>query len=71
MKPNKLKRNLETKHSELKNKPEEYFRIKLDEIRIQQKRFVNTITVLSKSVLASYQVSYGRVQKKTHAIAEL
>jgi hypothetical protein len=37
MKPLKLKRHLETKHSEMKNKPEEYLRRKLDEIRIQQK----------------------------------
>jgi hypothetical protein len=37
MKPNKLKRHLETKHSQMKNKPQEYFRRKLDQVRIQQK----------------------------------
>jgi hypothetical protein len=42
MKPNKLKQRLETKHSEMKNKPQEYFRRKLDDIRIQQKSFVTT-----------------------------
>jgi hypothetical protein len=34
MKPNEQKRHLETKHSETKNKPEEYFHKKLDEICI-------------------------------------
>jgi hypothetical protein len=37
MKPNKLERHLETKHSEMKNRTEEYFHRKLDEIRVQQK----------------------------------
>jgi hypothetical protein len=37
MKPFKLKRYLETKHSEMKNKPGGYLHRKLDEIRIQQK----------------------------------
>jgi hypothetical protein len=32
MKPNKLKQHLETKHSEMRNKPEKYFHRKLDEI---------------------------------------
>jgi hypothetical protein len=36
MKPNKLKQLLEMKRSEMENKPEEYFRRKLDEIHIQQ-----------------------------------
>jgi hypothetical protein len=71
MKPNTLKRHPETKHSEMENKPEEYFRRKLDEIRIQQKSFVNTITVSSKGLLASYQVSHRIPQnKKPHTIAE-
>jgi hypothetical protein len=43
MRPNKLKRHLETKHSEIKNKPEEYFGRKPDEIRTQQKSFVNSV----------------------------
>jgi hypothetical protein len=69
MKPNKLKWHLETKHSEMKNKPQEYFRRKLDDVHIQQKPFVNTTTILSKTLLASYQVAYRIAQnKKPHTI---
>jgi hypothetical protein len=71
MKPNKLKRKLEKKHLEIKNKAEEYFHRKLDENRIQQESFVNSIIVSSKTLLTSYQVSY-RIAKntKTHTITE-
>jgi hypothetical protein len=56
MKSNKLKWHLEMKHSEMKNKPEKYFRRKRDEIRIQQKSFFSTTTtaVSSKALLACY-----------------
>jgi hypothetical protein len=64
MEPNKLKRHLETKHSEMKNKPQEYIRRKLDDVRIQQMSFVNTTTVSSKALLASYQVAYRIAQNK-------
>jgi hypothetical protein len=71
MKPNKPKRYFETKRSEMKNKPEEYFHRKLVEIRIQQRSFVNTTTMSSKVLLASYQVSYRVAQnKKPQMIAE-
>jgi hypothetical protein len=71
MKPNKLKRYLETKHSEMKNKPQEYFRRKLDDVRFQQKSFVSTTTISSKALLASYQVAYRIAQnKKAHTIGE-
>jgi hypothetical protein len=71
MKPNKLKRHLETKHSKMKNKPQEYFHRKLDDVRIQQMSFVNTTTISSKALLASYQVAYRIAQnKKPHTIGE-
>jgi hypothetical protein len=54
MKPLKLKLHLETKHMEMKNKPEEYFRRKLNEVHIQQKSFVNTTGGSSKALLASH-----------------
>jgi hypothetical protein len=67
----KLKRHLETKHSEMKNKPEEYFSRKLDCIRIQQKSFLNTTSRSSEALLASYQVSCRTAQNmKPHKIAE-
>jgi hypothetical protein len=64
MKPNKLNRHFKTKHSEMKNKPEEYFHRKLVEICIQQRSFVNTTTMSSKALLASYQVSCRVAQNK-------
>jgi hypothetical protein len=71
MKPNKLKRHLETKHSEMEHKPQEYFRRKLDDVRIQQKSFVNTTTISSKALLASHQVAHTIPQnKKPHTIGE-
>jgi hypothetical protein len=71
MKPNKLKRYLEMKNSEMRNQLEKWFRRKLDEIRIQQKRFVNTATVSSKALLASYLASYRIAQNNmSHRITE-
>jgi hypothetical protein len=71
MKSTKLKRHLENKYSEMKNKPEEYFRRNPDEIRIEQNSFVNTAAVSSKALLASYQVSYREAwNKKPHKRAE-
>jgi hypothetical protein len=71
MKPNKLKWHLEMKHSEMKNKFEEYFYRKLDEIHIHQESFFNTSAVSLKTLLSSYQVSYRIAQnKKPHTIAE-
>jgi hypothetical protein len=64
MKPNKLKRHLETKHSEIKNKPQEYFCRKFDDVRIHQKSFFNTTTISSKALLASYEVAYRTAQNK-------
>jgi hypothetical protein len=48
----------------MKNKPQEYFRRKPDDFRIQQKSFVNTTTMASKALLATYQVAYRIAQNK-------
>jgi hypothetical protein len=59
------------KHSEMKNMPKEHFSRKSDEIRIQQKSFVNTTTVSSEALLEFYQVSYKMAQKKKpHTITD-
>jgi hypothetical protein len=59
MKLNKLKWNLEMKHSKLKKKPEEYFRINSHPAK----------EVLPMAVLVSYQMTRGKTQnKKTHVI---
>jgi hypothetical protein len=59
-----------SKHSEMKNRLEEYFCRKPDEICIQQKSFFNITAVSSKALAASYQESYRIAQKKPHMTAE-
>jgi hypothetical protein len=64
MKPNKLKRHLYTKHSKMKNKPEEYFRWKT-----RWNSSPETTTVSFKALLASYPLSYWIEQNRIqHAI---
>jgi hypothetical protein len=69
MKPNKLKRHPETKHSEIENKPEVYFRRKFDEFRFQQMNDVNNTTMSSKALLTSYQVSH-RARSHTRSLKQ-
>ncbi|KAM3868917.1 zinc finger BED domain-containing protein 5-like [Diretmus argenteus] len=71
MRPNKLKRHLETTHPKDVNKPLDFFKKKLQEYQGQQKRFVKTASVSSNAQLASYKVAYRVAQcKKPHTIAE-
>ncbi|KAM3838159.1 zinc finger BED domain-containing protein 5-like [Diretmus argenteus] len=71
MKPNKLKRHLETLHPAHSNKPVEFFQRKLSEYRAQKNCFVKVTSVNSKAQLASYKVAYKIAQcKKPHTIAE-
>lgn len=71
MKPNKLKRHLETTHPNDVKKPLDFFKRKLEEYRGQQSRFIKTASVTSNAQLASYKVAYRIGQsKKPHTIAE-
>lgn len=71
MKPNKLKRHLDTKHAGIANKPREFFERKLNSVKSTKKAFSNIASVPSKALLASYQVSYRIAQKKKpHTIGE-
>jgi hypothetical protein len=58
MKPNKLKRHLETTHAELVNKPKEFFARKLISFQSTQQTFKKITTVPSKAFLASYKVAH-------------
>ena len=51
MKPCKLKRHLETKHADLKDRPADYYKRKLDGLHQQQ-----STTVSKQSLEASYAV---------------
>ncbi|KAL1264119.1 hypothetical protein QQF64_004474 [Cirrhinus molitorella] len=71
MKPNKLRRHLETLHHEHKDKPVDFFRKKLLNCRAQQSRFTKAASVPSNAQLASYKVAYRVARcKKPHTIAE-
>lgn len=71
MKPNKLRRHLETKHAELVNKPKEYFARKLNSFKSTQQTFTKMTTVPSKALLASFKVSHKIAKcKKPHTIGE-
>ncbi|XP_077285254.1 zinc finger BED domain-containing protein 5-like [Arctopsyche grandis] len=71
MRPVKLKRHLETLHSEYLEKPIEFFQRKLDEINIQKQTFKKILSVTPNALLASYHVSYRITKcKKAHIIGE-
>ena len=58
MKPGKLKRHLETKHEELKNKHAEFFQRRAENLKIQSAHLKNFITTSQKALRASLEVSY-------------
>lgn len=71
MKPNKLKRHLDTKHGDLANRPREFFERKLNSVKSAKQAFSKITSVPSKALLASYQVSHRIAQnKKPHTIGE-
>lgn len=71
MKPNKLKRHLETLHSEYVNKPREFFELKLKSYEKQKSFFKETLSVNKKALIASYKVSYKIARcKKPHTVGE-
>ncbi|XP_063902632.1 zinc finger BED domain-containing protein 5-like [Zophobas morio] len=71
MKPNKLKRHLETLHSEYVNKPRQFFELKLKSFEKQKTFFKKSLSVHEKALLASYKVSYRIARcKKPHTIGE-
>lgn len=71
MKPNKLKRHMETLHSEYVNKPREFFEFKLKSYKKQKSLFKETLSVNKKALIASYKVSHKIARcKKPHTIGE-
>ncbi|XP_063241704.1 zinc finger BED domain-containing protein 5-like isoform X1 [Bacillus rossius redtenbacheri] len=73
MKPSKMIRHLETKHSSLKDKPVDFFERKLT-VLVGQKNSVSQLSsnnVSKNALLASYQVALRIAKKgKPHTIAE-
>ena len=70
--PAKLKRHLETKHSQLKNKHIDYFKKKNQELNKMKKVFKKIVSEDHKNALiSSYKISFRIAQQeKAHTIAE-
>ena len=68
MRPGKLKRHLETTHSDYVDKPKEFFQRKLDEFTKQKQMLKEVVHSPSNALLASYLVSYriAKCKKTTH-----
>ena len=58
MRPNKLRRHLETLHPSHINKPLKFFQRKLEEYRQPEQSFVKATSVNCKATMASLKVTY-------------
>lgn len=71
MKPSKLKRHLNTNHSELEVKPQEYFERKLKELQCERKSLQKFVSTNQAALRASYKVSLCIAKaKKPYSIGE-
>nr|XP_055067936.1 zinc finger BED domain-containing protein 5-like [Misgurnus anguillicaudatus] len=71
MRPNKLRRHLETKHPKHINKPLDFFRRKLSEYRQQENQMIKSAAFNRNAQMASFKVAHRIAQcKKPHTIAE-
>ena len=72
MRPGKLKRHLETTHSDYVDKPKEFFQRKLDEFTKQKQMPKEVVHSPSNALLASYFLVSYRIAKckKPHTVAE-
>ncbi|XP_026821623.1 zinc finger BED domain-containing protein 5-like [Rhopalosiphum maidis] len=71
MRPNKLRRHIETKHFDLKDQPLSYFETKLKELKTSKTKIMQFTKVNEKAMHASYLISL-RIAKagKPHTIGE-
>lgn len=71
MLPSKLKRHLETNHSNFVGKPRNFFKRKLIELKQQKGSIYKHMSIPNNALLASYKVAYRVAKcKKPHTIAE-
>ncbi|XP_078504354.1 SCAN domain-containing protein 3-like [Lissotriton helveticus] len=64
LKPNKLKRHLETKHGSLVGKNTDFFARKLEDIIHQKDTVKNVVSMPTNALKASYQVAYHIAKNK-------
>lgn len=67
MKPNTLKRHLDTTHPNDVEKPLNFFKRKLPEYHVQQIRFVKRASATSNAQIAFYKVAYRNTQGRPSA----
>lgn len=71
MLPSKLKRHLETNHTNMVGKPREFFERKLKELKHQKNTILKPVSISNSALLASFKVAYRIAKcKKPHTIAE-
>lgn len=71
LRPSKLKRHLDTRHSELAGKPLDFFQMKAEEMKSSAKVLNKNLTLNEKAQLASCMVSYRVAKEKMpHTVAE-
>lgn len=71
MRPNKLRRHIEAKHPHMQDKPVEFYKTQLKELKISKKKVLPNNKVNEKAMHASYHISL-RIAKagKPHTIGE-
>jgi hypothetical protein len=57
VRPEKLRRHIETKHSDLKNQPFEFFERKLSELKTTKRRLLHFTKINEKAMQAWYLIS--------------
>ncbi|XP_067120060.1 zinc finger BED domain-containing protein 5-like [Centruroides vittatus] len=71
MLPSKLKRHLETNHSNFVGRPRDFFTKKLIELKQQKGSMFKHMSIPNNALLASYKVAYRVAKcKKNHTVAE-
>ncbi|XP_049323296.1 protein FAM200B-like [Astyanax mexicanus] len=71
MKPSKLMRHLQTKHTAYKDKPVEFFQRRLHELKASKKCLTASCSKQEQALRASYHVAFRIAKaKKPHTIAE-
>lgn len=71
MRPNKLRRHIDTKHTDLNSQPLEFFQKKLNALKMSKRKLLHFTKINEKAMRASYLISYRIAKTGTaHTIGE-